>query len=224
MMTDKQLPNSTIAGAGTISGGKYNAVRCSGSVKITDDIWCHSFSASGSASAVGKIECEGLLETSGAMRVAGDVQADTVKCSCALRISGVTEARKIMASGAFKAEKDVSAEFVDISGGITVDGLLNAEYIDIRLGGDSRVGSIGGGTITVKRGQCVSFFGFFKKRYPILKTSVIEADSVDLEDTVAETVRVINAKIRSGCEIGTLEYSGNLEVDPNAKIVNIVKR
>ena len=223
-MIDKKLPNATIVGAGTISGGAYYAVRCSGSVKITNDIRCHSISTSGSASAAGKIECEDVFATSGSMKVAGDVKADTVKCSGALRIDGAVEARKINISGAFRAGKDISAEFVDISGGITVDGLLNAECIDIRLGGQNHVGSIGGGTITIKRGLSVSFFGFFKKRHDILKTSVIEADSVDLEDTIAETVRVINAKIRGGCEIATLEYSGTLDVDPSAKIGNIVKR
>lgn len=225
-MTNNNLPNASIAGAGTISGGEYNAVRCSGSVKITGNIKCNSFSCSGATKAEGAIECSEQIKASGSFKAEGGAKADSIHGSGAVKFGDSLVARTVKFSGAIRVDGDISAEFVDIAGAFTVTGLINGEMVEIRMDGnnsDSHAGSVGGGKVNVKCNQKVSVFGFLKKKKSFLKTSVIEADAVDLENTIAETVRTIDAKICGGCEIGTLEYSGKLDLNKDAKVGKLIK-
>jgi len=221
-------PNTSISGAGSIGGGTFNEVSCSGAAKVNGNIICAKFSASGAATVDGNIECHGKISVSGAFKVTGNVKGDLFKASGAATVNKNVSAKEIKLSGATHIFGDCEGENVEISGAGDIDGLLNAENIIITLEangtGINKIGQIGGGTVIIRsRNHHTSrFFGIFTKGL-MLKTSLIEADRVELDNTKAETVRTIDAVIGDGCEIGVLEYSGVVEISENAKVGKTVK-
>ena len=217
------LNNVSVSGAGTVGGGEYDRVSCSGSVKINGDIKCNSFSCAGSAKALGNIECLGKLKASGAFKSEGSVKADELSCAGAAKFEKSIEARILKISGAMSVYGDCSAESASLHGTVKIEGLLNAESIYINMDGnnsDSKIGSIGGSVVKVDSRKQFSWFRFHAST---LETDTIEADKVELEYTEAKVVRTIDAVIGEGCKIETLEYSGNAEISDKAKVKNLVK-
>lgn len=230
-MSTNGYPNASVAGAGSVGGGTYNEVNICGSGKVNGDINCASFDSSGSAKVDGNLTCAGTVDVSGAFKVEGNVKCETLDGSGAVKITGNVEANDIDVSGAFSVGGDCEAEEIDIRGSVNIDGLLNAETIDLSLesiGGNCKVGQIGGGSVTIKPRSSAGgkFLFFFTKNGHAdshLETTLIEADRVELENVIADTVRTIDAVIGDECEIGTLEYSGEIEISEKAKVGNIVK-
>ena len=230
-MSTNSYPNASIAGAGSIGSGTYNKIDIHGSGKANGDIICTDFDASGSAKVDGNLTCSGTVDVSGAFKVEGNLSCGSLDCSGAVKITGGVVAKEVDVSGAFHVGGDCEAEEVDIRGAVEIEGLLNAETIDLSLesnGRNSKVGQIGGGSVTIARrggasGKFLFIFSLGGHAYSRLETTVIEADRVELEYVTADTVRTIDAKIGDECEIGTLEYSGEIEISENAKIGNIVK-
>lgn len=236
-----------ISGSGTVGSGEYNEVKISGSGRICGDVKCERFAVSGSAHSAGVIECSGELSVSGSLKTDGGVKADRARisgstaiggdlCANTLKIAGsaavsgnctVTEAS---ISGSIKVGGGLSAEKLVLGGKATIEGLLNAETAEITLHagcGCSEIGAIGGGRVTVRRhnGSAVSgLVAIFGGRgFASLKTTSIEADSVELENTTADTVRAVDVTLGDGCDIGTVEYSGTLTVSEKAKVGNVIK-
>ena len=226
MTMENKLPNAFFAGAGTVGSGEYNEVTCSGSAKITGDIKCNSFSCAGSAKAAGDIVCGEMMKISGSFSSNGCVKAKELRVSGATRFLKSVEATQLHVAGSFRAEENVSAEKAVIRGAASISGLLNAETVDILFerGEGSEIGAIGGGTVIIKCKASSGFRKIFKKNVAKFKVGEIEADSVELEQVAAKTVRAMNAVIGDGCEIGVLEYSDTLNVSENAKIGEIVKK
>lgn len=226
---NETLPNASIAGAGVIGGGTYHTVKCSGSAKVTGDLDCVFFSCAGSLKAEGNLTCHEEMKISGAFKSEGALSGNTVRMSGAMKLQGPLQAKDIRISGALKAEADCSAESFSLCGGVRINGLLNAETVTITIdahNGDndsSSIQSIGGGTVTVKGDKGHRFRRFFTRKDHCLDCELIEADRVDLEYTVAQTVRACDAIIGAGCRIKVLEYSGTLQVDDSAKIGKTVK-
>ncbi len=222
---DNNLSSTYISGAGTVSGGNYNEVKCSGSAKISGDIRCKLLSCSGAISAHGDIDCEGDIKISGAFSSHGGVKAEVIKGAGAVKIKKSLSAKEIEVAGALKVLGDVSAEEAELHGAVHVEGLLNAEKLYIKLDqgsfSSSKVGTIGGSSVTVKASR--KMWKFFGKKYSILETNLIEADKVELENTHADTVRTIDAVIGDGCKIDTLEYSGEAKISERAQVKNLVR-
>lgn len=222
---DNNLSSVHIAGAGTVAGGNYNEVKCSGSASIAADIKCKYLSGSGQVTAHGNIDCEGDIKISGAFSSKGDVKSEVFKVAGAVKIKKSLFAKEIEVAGALKVLGDMSAEEAELHGAVDVEGLLNTEKLYIKLDqgsfSSSKVGSIGGSYVTVKAGR--KMWKLFGKKYSILETNLIEADKVELENTHADTVRTVDAIIGEGCKIGTLEYSGEAKISENAEVENVVK-
>lgn len=220
--------NTSISGAGSTGGGTFNEVSCSGAAKVNGNIICAKFSASGAAKVEGDIDCHGKISVSGAFKGMGNVKGEIFKASGAAKVMKNVSAKEISITGAASIHGDCEGENVTISGAVDIDGLLNAENVTINLEangtGCNTVGQIGGGTVIIRtRSHALSqLFGFLSKGQ-WLKTTLIEADRVELDNTKAETVRTIDAIIGSGCEIGVLEYSGEVEISENAKVGKTVK-
>ncbi len=222
-----ELHDMKIAGSGSIGAGEYARVSCSGSARINGDIKCHSFSAAGSAKSLGSIRCEEACKVSGAFKAEGSVEVRELSCSGAAHICRNACAKEIRASGAFRVDGDCTAESAKIDGSIRVDGLFNVESAEIRLrggNGESRISTLGGGSLKVERGTEMNGCLFFwRKASSVLKVDLIEVDSAYLENTEVKTLRVIDAVIKEGCKVDLLEYSGTVEIDPRAVIGKAVK-
>ncbi len=249
-----------ISGAGVLSGGEYDEVRINGSAKLEGDVRCKSFSAAGSAKGEGKLLCEEDFRVAGSAQFTGEISAKTAEVSGALKcaaltvekdtklsggveLSGGLSGGEVLVSGELKTGEGIEAETfrfctpggpVMAGGKLKCSGLLNAETVEIVLGLQKHsVGSIGGGSVTVKgakeEGPFPPFGGFpafapfgapwGKPPQGSLNVSEsIEADRVELENTVCPLVTGRTVKIGKGCKIGTVRYSESLDVDSKAEV------
>lgn len=143
----------------------------------------------------------------------------TVNGKCNVR--GRVDSERIDIGGMATIDGDVQGENIHVQGNIKVGGLLNADSVEIRLYTSSSAREVGGERIDIRRRERS---GFWKALglggAPSFRAQLIEGDEVVLEDTEADTVRGTRVHIGRGCNISFVEYSGELTVDPEAKIGN----
>lgn len=226
----------SISGSGSLAGGNYGSVRISGSGKSTEPFTADCVRIAGSAS-LATVETK-ELRIDGSAKFSGRVSAEKMSVSGVCKIEEDCEAANLQVSGSMSVQKglrgtngsvsgsirvDGDMEFEDlaISGAASVSGLLNAETLTIHLGGSCEIGEIGGNTIFVDVPP--RHLGFLGKLFgglttPTLKCGTIEGESIRLENTTCDTVRGKNVVIGPGCEIGLVEYSGNLTVNPDSRV------
>ena len=236
-----------IAGSGVIPAGDFTEkISVSGSARFTGDLRCPALSVAGAASGTGNVDCTGEVHTSGSMRLKGSLSAQALHISGAFRLEGgckaesvklagaahfgkLLKAVNIRADGRIHAEEGIEAENLTLRKGVLIcDGLLNAESIALDLaGGVSKVDSIGGTTIRVKNtGGCETddlwqrlcnlVTGRSTGRLEVAEA--VEGETVLLEATRAPVVVGRDVTIGKGCEIGLVQYSGDLYMDPAAQV------
>lgn len=175
---------------------------------------------SGSAKFSGRVSTE-KMSVSGVCKIEEDCEAAN------LQLSGSMYARKGLrgtngsVSGSIHVDGDMEFEQLTISGAAEVSGLMNAESLTIHLGGSCEIGEIGGSEIFVDvpprhAGFLAKLLGGFA--VPTLKCGTIEGERIRLENSTCDTVRGKNVVIGPGCEIGLVEYSDELTVDPDSRV------
>ena len=226
----------SISGSSSFSGGTYDAIQISGSGKCAEPFTANSVRVSGSSS-LATVEA-GEMRISGSAKFSGRVSTEKMSVSGVCKIEEDCEAANLHLSGSMYARKglrgtngsvsgsiyvdgDMEFEQLTISGAAEVSGLMNAESLTIHLGGSCEIGEIGGSEIFVDvpprhAGFLAKLLGGFA--VPTLKCGTIEGESIRLENTVCDTVRGKNVVIGPGCEIGLVEYSGELTVNPNSRV------
>ena len=212
-----------LSGAGKVLDGSltvHGLMACSGAGRADGPILAEELRVSGAFTGEADAEVRGLAEISGSLKTEGSLKAGTLVISGICTAAGGVCANEIRSSGSLKTEGDLQAETLTASGVLYVRGLLNAGTADIQLAGEDLIGSIGGGTIRVRK-RPVNF-RFFQKR-PHLISNLIEADEIDLEYTDAQIVRGVNVRIGPECVIDRVEYSGTLTTDADAIVREKVK-
>ncbi|MDQ0172450.1 polymer-forming cytoskeletal protein [Paenibacillus tundrae] len=144
----------------------------------------------------------------------------TVNGKCNVR--GRVDSERIDIGGMATIDGDVQGESISVQGNLKVGGLLNADTVEIRLYTSSSAREVGGERIDIRRRERS---GFWKALglggAPSFRAELIEGDEIMLEDTEADTVRGTRVHIGRGCNIRLVEYSGDLSVDPEARIGRI---
>ncbi len=204
------------------------ALSCSGSAKLAGQIKCESMQVSGSVKAQEAITCTEKCRISGSLHAEKSVTTDNLACAGSVWIGEHLQTKQLRVAGSLSVARDCAAEKFISAGTLKIEGLLNAETAQIELnrsGNDSYVGSIGGGKFIISRKPSHHPLAiFFRRKWTKLCTELIEADIVELENTHAKTVRVCDAIIGAGCNIETLEYSGNITIHPKAQVKKTIKR
>jgi cytoskeletal protein CcmA (bactofilin family) len=224
---EKAANDIKITGSGQINGGDYNKVSISGSAKVNGDVKAQEIRNSGSLDAVGNISSK-LVHSSGSLKIEGNLEADLVESSGTLKVSGKMQVKDLEASGSvngdiiqgntvnvsggFKVPRDVTVKSFSSSGGLDIGGVLNADKIKISINGDSKIGSIKGKSIEIKRLLDIIF------RNSRLNTDRIEGDEVALENVNAKFVKGRTVKLGSNCNIDVVEYKETISVDSGAKV------
>lgn len=243
-MEKNNIGDIKISGSGTAGGGKYNEVSISGSGKINGNLECVEFKTSGSSKVVGNLKA-GTIKISGSTKIDGDIEAEDMKVSGSAHVTGQIKCQnmkiygsthvegnlygeEIIIAGSVHIEKNCEAECFKANGSFKIQGLLNAGEIDIKISGNCFVKEIGGENIEVR----VSFIdnSFIKKVIDKmfnykgeLTTELIEGDKIYLQNTNAKIVRGNNITIGEGCNIGLIEYSGEISISSDS-IVNEQKK
>jgi len=237
-MSDERQAAS-ISGSGSLSGGIYSRISISGSGKVNGDVVVEEIKISGSGRVNGTTEAGQIgvsgsatfsdaviadeVRVSGSAKVDGRVQAKELKCSGSFRAGGGITSDYIKITGSLRTGGDVEADIFRATGGFDIDGLLTADKIEIHIGGRCRAKEIGGERIEVQRASHSILAGLVRilgvnSGISRLEATVIEADEVHLEDTVADVVRGKRIDIGAGCRIGTVEYEEQLRVGDGAEV------
>ena len=236
--------NTKIVGCGAINSGEYENIIIRGRGKMHGKVKCTSFSASGSTSGE-SIECSGNFEASGNTKFSGSLSAVNVKVKGAFSTNGritaednVTaygklkcadsiKASAIRAFGAIKVEKDIEGETVEINGSLNCNGLVNAEAFTLRSDARSRIGCIGGGTITVKIKGIRKLMSKIPLASRIFKNLSVES-YIEGEEIFVESLscpKIVGSRVIIGkkCKIDLVQYSDAIEISPKAKVFKIEK-
>ncbi len=234
--------NVNISGCGQVSPGEYENVSISGSGKLVGLVRCTGFSSSG-VSKGGELDCKGAVKSSGSSSFSGTVRGgsmtvsgafelggdlvigEELRCSGSLECGGSIRCGTLKVSGSAEADGGVEAESVTVSGVLDCEGLLNAESILI-TGAGMKLGSIGGSTVTIRRGKAASKLSKIPLLSALFKTvsgpvevpGGIEGDTLVLENVKTPTVSGRVVTIEADCDIDLVQYSHELTVSPKARV------
>lgn len=242
-----------ISGSGSIPGGDYNEeIRISGSGRIIDNVRCTSFSCSGSGHVGGNLVCSENIKISGSCSINGNVEAnsfsvsgsghiggsltvgDSVSASGSFRIDRSINCKKFESYGSTKSGADVTAEEAIIKGSFRCQGLLNAEKIEIVFDPSGEVGSIGGSAISIYPQKFKKGAGSVM-RLPLISKILgsaassftvhesIEGDVIAIEGVAAPSVTGRIVAIGAGCNIKSVRYIEQCEIDPSANVESCEK-
>lgn len=222
-----------ITGSGSASGGKYNNIIISGSGKINGNIECVDFKTSGSSKVSGNLKADSIkisgsakidgdvevedMIVSGSSHVTGNVKSQSIKINGSSHIEGSLCGEEIIIAGSVHIDKNCQAECFKASGSFKIQGLLNAGEITIKLGGNCIVQEIGGDHIEIRVSPINNSLikkaidKMFNSRCE-LNTELIEGDEIYLQNTNAKIVRGNNIIIGEGCNIGLIEYKGEINI------------
>ncbi len=198
----------------------HGHLSCSGSTTINGGLQAESARISGSLKTQADVQVSGSVDASGSLHVEGDFRSESLHSSGSFKLAGCAEADEMHISGSLKAGGDVLAKEFHSSGSIEIKGELSGELIEIKLNGVSTADSIKGREVRAFKQKNV--FNLFSKQ-PRLIVPSVEAETVELEYTDADAVRGVEVHIGTDCVIGRVEYSGQLTVDPDAKVREQIK-
>lgn len=195
--------NVQILGAGTVGAGNFKNVVINGTGSITGEITAESLSINGLAKS-----CENI--TAEKVEINGTFSGRNVK------------SKKIVIRGLGEFGGNLESEKVEINGSIKC-GSINAEEVEIKLKGFGNVNEIVGSKVSVRVKEPLIIIMNVQITPSILKTKLIEADEIYLENTEADVVSGSVIQIGRGCRIGRVEYRESLKVSDSAKVDQIVK-
>ena len=237
-----------IAGVGVIPSGEFDEkISISGTGRLSGNLRCKGLSISGEASGAGDIVCDGKMSVAGSAHFKGYLRAETlwiagsfrleegctaqqdIRVAGAAHFGGAVKCGNLHSDGSIRLDAGAEAEEICLSHRTQSGGLLNAETVTLQLrGGTSCVASIGGSSIQVKNiGRRFSLRDLLQcgtQRYGFLKVEEsIEGETVTLENTSAPVVVGDTVNIGKDCEIGRVQYTGQLEIHPEAKVGEVEK-
>lgn len=233
------MPNITINGMENISKNKFDnvivngsavfpdgfealKVRIDGTIKCNGDAVCSSIRCNGSARFFGGIDikelyCDGSLISSGTQ----PVKIEQIYCSGAAKFLSDVLTDTIDINGSFNTENgcNLNAKKVFCDGSIIVNGDINTDMLNAD-------GFIFANTINAKKVYINSMLNRKLKKLlakkPDTAISLINADEIELINIKASKIVGKNIKIGSGCVIGSVECSGELSIDENAEVSEIL--
>ncbi|MCM1989717.1 polymer-forming cytoskeletal protein [Oceanirhabdus seepicola] len=231
-----------VFGSGDNTGGVYRDISIMGSGDINGDVECRSYRVMGSGDLKGNLKSE-IIKINGSGDIDGDVYgidvsingsgdiSGNIKCS-SLKIAGSSdiggdvEGTEVGIYGSCDIDGNCECEIFNGKGAFTVGGELIADEVNIEVIRNCEVGSIGAGRVIVRGAGTEGFksLAFFRgKGSRKFECDVIEGDEIYLEKTEANTIRGKNIVIGPGCEIESIEYSDQIQIDDDSKVEKIIK-
>lgn len=194
------LYDINISGIGKINKGSYKDITMSGITTILGSINGEDINIEGLCKSHGDINCNKFF-SEGTLTSNGSIDASNT----------------IYLSGLINIEGNLQGKEITSSGKLTVTGLMSGDNIIISMSSTNKIREIGGEKV------CVELLKKSIFSDPKLITDSIEADNITLENTICDVVRGNFLTIKSGCTIKKVEYTGELIIDSNSNISEIVK-
>lgn len=217
--------------------------KVSGSATFLEDVNCDDFTVSGSSKVLGYYKSNntkvsgslsldrsavfGKLEVNGNVLIKEDAKIEVCEISGRLQVEESLQAEMIKLRGVLKVHRECNCDSFFGHGVVNIDGQLNVNDMHIEVEGLSKVKSIKAKKIIIEEN---STFGVVKKFVNklmgyknYLEVNEIEAENIYLENTSSKIVRGKNVTIGKGCEIGRIEYTGQLEMNDQASVSEYLK-
>ncbi len=223
---DKKM-DLKIYGQGSSKGGIFEDVIIKGTGQIHGDLDCDNYKVYGNCEIEGNLNSKTVV-IKGQAEFGGDLNAKSLNIQGEVIVEGDLFLDESVITGNIKCKRDFNAETFDLEGGFRIEGLLNADQININMYWPCTVREIGGTEVKVRKDEKFSFLGFKNLIMPhssskLLKTDIIEADEIYLENTHAKIVRGNNIKIGPDCKIDLVEYKVSYKKDDKS-VVNTLKK
>ena len=211
--------NVTIMGESFLSGGGYGKVKIMGSAWAQEDLEAEKIKVYGTAEFRGLKA--GEVKVAGTVRFEGPLNVKVLDIAGSAEALATIKAQEINLYGSLTAKAEVSAERFVAKGTFELTS-LNANDVNIELAEICSVGEIGAENVRVRP---ISMFSlsFFGAKDKTLRADTIEADHIELSNTVARTVKGNQVIIGPRCDIGTVEYRDSIKVDPRSTVKKQVK-
>ncbi|MCL1895163.1 MAG: hypothetical protein FWG03_01300 [Clostridiales bacterium] len=197
-----------IDGVGTIMGGVYGRLRINGVCTVEGDLEAESLEIDGVCTCTGSVEaksfdCDGVLTIEGNMRV-GTADIDGVVTVKGSKI----EADEIKCDGVVNVEGEISADVINANGKINAEAIVG-DRIKIKSYWKTRLGRL-----LLLIGEKVN-----TKQSVV---NLIEGTTVELRGVRAKFVNGHDVSIGRNCEIGRVDASGKLYIDPMSRVDEVV--
>lgn len=216
--------NFTLSGSGTLTGGEYEKVTLSGSIKLSGEVRCTSLRASGSFGGRGSIDCSDKMSLSGSAHIDGALTGKSIHSAGALKCAEI-KGESVALFGAASIDGDVEAEDFRLKGAVRCGGLINADMVDMLIDGASCAQSIGGSSISIKPSAAKKgLLGRIFKlgdRGELRVDEGIEGDDIRVENVIAKHITGKNVSVGRGSRIVSVQYSENIEISPEAIVEHI---
>lgn len=187
-------------GIGRMGGGSFQNILIKGVGTCSDSVQAESVRIEG------VFKCTGALKTNsfyckGTADFSSDIRANRMYVEGVVNVKypGKIEAQEIICKGVIRQKGEISADLID------ADGVIQAREI------------VGDRIIINSRGNWIS--RIFDKEFS--NVELIEATTIDLSNVTARSVNGKDITIGPGCQIGTIDCSGSLYIDPSSFVSNI---
>ncbi|MBM7565250.1 hypothetical protein [Paenibacillus sacheonensis] len=215
-------PDLEIAGIGNAAGGEYYKVKMEGVCKIDGPIDCFEFEASGMTT-VGSLRAEQRLKVNGKLTSHGALQAGNAELEGQITVNGPLRADHMSMNGFVRVKGHCELKQSKARGALIVDGWLTGEQIEMKLEGPLQAEGIKAQRLVVQHSGKGNLRKLIESLLPHnwqaqAQARTIEADIVELEETVAQVVRGRTVIIGRGCDIDRVEYVSELIVHPQAQV------
>ena len=200
---------NTFEGVVTFPGGRFDELRVDG-VCVAE----------------GAIDAD-TLDVNGVFTAKSDVRADELDCDGVIAIEGNLRVKKANIDGVITVHGDkVEADYIRCDGVLSAKGQVSADIIE--ADGFINATEIVGDKITIKSFRKSAFFKLFMKIREAFtdsdfsKIDLIEATTIELRGVRAKTVSGQDVTIGPLCVIGRVDCSGELRIDAEATVKEIV--
>ncbi len=215
----KDVQADRISVAGKFKGHgkvKGDRISISGMGEFQSDVEADQLSVSGQSRIEGNLHCDSLA-VSGGIKIKEEISADSISVSGSCRTKRGIHTDRIRLAGFLQTGGDVETDQFLSKGGFAIQGRLVSDGIHIELNNNSQVkGDMVADHVVVEKGKTVT--------EAELEVNSIQADVIQVVHTRADLLMGTNIRIGEGCEIGKVEYDGDLIVENGAIVHQQIRK
>lgn len=201
---------------------EFEVLKVNGSSYIEGNLNCKELKVNGSLIVKGSCNMNNLV-VNGELESIYDIECNNVVIRGGLKCKQSINSQYIKSYGELVVDQNISSEEINIQGSIYCKGLLNAEQILITPRDRCRCNEIGSSKIEVIKPKGIFKYSIFLGRVGSFSCNLIEADTIDLENSRIKDIRGKDVKLINNCEVDYIEYIDMLEVSSNSTVKNSSK-
>lgn len=198
-------------------------IKSSGSTEFTGNIIAKDARFGGVSKIGGSCNID-FIEIRGESEIKGDISSYDIIVDGKLNCGGkILECKKLKLSGTITSKGIIKTMDTIGKGGLVLE-KIESEKIDLIFNKKTNLNEVNGKEINLIGTKSKGLISkFLSKGAPLVEINNISGDNIALENIEAKLVKGHNIKIGENCTIGKIEYTGNLNISSNSKVVEQIK-